>query len=385
MRKNQKNWLPVMVGILFPVLCVGIQMLLQICETAEENAVTKATTIIQPNTYLPVQEEPLVLSEEKLYESANVVCYEDRIFTRLSIGESQADKVAELASTLNAFCPEGTDLYILPVPKRVLWENGYEEDLAIYTGYMNRLRSALNGKAVLTDPYASLSEHIQEALYFNTEDSWNALGAYYGVLPFCEQVGIEPFGLEDYVRAENVGHFIGDLTLLPELSQFSFLNLQDDELVLYDLAGAETMSRVISYEDEKLVAVNKPLVTLSSRNTSSVLTGDFVRAIVPGEGRSESKKDEYLLLLCDQEGKLLVPYLKNYYKGVYVVNISRKSDLKYDISILMNEYQINDVLLAQDVSELGKEGYYAALTEMTAGIREEKEMQEELTDGDDIP
>lgn len=386
MNKKKKIWLSIAAGILFPVICIGIQMLMQMFVLVDENAAVQTEAIVQPNMDLPADTSvPDTLSEVKLFENDRIVCYEDRIFKRLSLEENQAENVAQIVGAMNAFLPSGTDVYVLPVPERVLWEEGYEEDIATYTKHMNRLRSLLGGTAVLTDAYASLSAHAQEELFFNTEDSWNMKGAFYGVLPFCKQTGIEPIAFEDYVRNANVGRFKGNLLLLPELAHIDFRGWPDDELVYYDLPEGINRAHIITEQGEKRVEIKKPLLTFSSRNTSSVLAGDYIRAIVPGDACAENKKDEYLLFLCDGEGKLLLPYLKNYYKGVYVVKITCKSGLEFDIARVVREYNVKDVLIAQSVSELGKTGHFAAVSEMVDAVRAESTEQEGTSDANDIP
>lgn len=385
MKTNKKVWLPIAVGISFLLLCIGLQILLQVFAEVEQNAAAIAASTGPVEDSGVAQTEQTARSTVKLFENQTVVCFEDRIVKRFQTDENQAETCARITDAVKAVLPADTKLYVLPVPEKILFEAGYTKDATDYLNYMKQLRTSLAGAGTLIDAYPSLAEHAEESLFFQTEDSWNMKGAYYGVLAFCEQAGIEAIPFEQYERMENVGHFKGSLTIRPELQHIDFVTWQDDELVYYHLPGSQNLAKIIEVQDGKTVEINKALITFSSRNTSSVLSGNYVRAIVPGDALSSAKKDEYLLLLCDGDGKLLLPYLKNYYKGVYVVNITHNSFLQEDISTLVQSYHVKDVLIAQDTLNFGKKGFDAAVSPLVDAIQEKMEEQEEAVHGNDIP
>lgn len=381
---KKKIWISVAAGVLFPIFCIGLFVLLQAVSLVEEHIVAKEEVPVQ-NLEEPLGQESefVQLSDKKIYESDTLVCYEDRGFKKFQVEANRAEKGAEIAKAVKAFLPENVGFYVMPIPKRIMFEEDYASAQTAYVNYRNQLHAALQGVATLSDAYPSLSENGGQTLYFRTEDSWNMEGAYYGLRPFLSQVGIETIAFEEYVKSENISQFKGNLVLEQVPAYVDLNEWEDDELVYYDLPAGKNLVKEISYEGNRQVIVKKPLLTLSSRNTSSVISGNVARAIVEGDARADNKKEEYLLLIGDNDAKLLIPYLKNYYKGVYFIKISRKSGLESDLQMLIREYNVKDVLLAQDAEEFGKAGYFAAVSALVDARRTEE--QEVVTDGNDIP
>ena len=68
-------------------------------------------------------------------------------------------------------------------------------------------------------------------------------------------------------------------------------------------------------------------------------------------------------MVCDSAGRLLVPYLKDYYDGVYVVNIKLDGEFYLDFNQIVEEYHISDVLYVQNTMEMGVSGYSKALND----------------------
>ena len=59
----------------------------------------------------------------------------------------------------------------------------------------------------------------------------------------------------------------------------------------------------------------------------------------------------------------MVPYLKDYYEGVYVINMREEDELSHDLNEIVKEYHISDVLFAQSAMEMGVPGYSRALND----------------------
>ncbi len=322
-----------------------------------------------------------------LYENDNFVCYEDRIFTRFSYEEDKAERIVLMTEALQQNTGGKANIYVLPIPGRVVIEDGYQADCGEYERFLKKLSEVLSSNATVINPLPKLQQQREEYLFFKTENAWTMRGAYCGVSEFCTQVGMEPIALSAYREMQNTTEFQGSLMLRPELNLINYLDYEHDSVNYYLLPDSPALVEVQKInKDGTNITCKKPLITVSTRNLSCVVDYGFQRAIVEGEVYHDGKEGEHLLLICDEAGKLMVPFLKDYYDGVYVVNMLEKSGLEQDLEEVFRTYNIKDVLIAQNADEFGNEGYSAALSGLnkTLSDTEGREVEAYL-DGTDIP
>lgn len=310
-------------------------------------------------------EEGAQLSKIKLVENDAVVCYEDRAFYRFRVEEEMVTNVSVVATHLLERCPELEQMYIFPVPSCVLTEEGYEADYDSYQDHLESLQRQMSQKVKVLDAAERLMEHKEEYIFFRSEDAWTPRGAYYGAQIFLEETEREAVPLEQYT--EDTGQlFVGNMRFhdaIEGLSQAKETAFQNP-LYYYRLEQYPQQVEIIQMEaDGTKTSYKKPLFTPSSKNLTSILEQQYDRAIVRGQSMDGKKEDKYLMVICDQAGMLLVPYLKDYYAGVYVINIHEDAFLYHDISDLVKAYNITEVVWAQTAMKLGKTGYYRALVE----------------------
>ena len=121
--------------------------------------------------------------------------------------------------------------------------------------------------------------------------------------------------------------------------------IPSDHLYFYILPESVNRAEIFA-EDEAgtEISYKKPLITFSARNLGAFIDGNYKRAVVDGESCNGEKQGEYLLVVCDRAGMVMVPFLKDYYDGIYVVNIK-------------------DIVWMQNTNQFGELGYYRALEE----------------------
>ena len=303
-----------------------------------------------------------VLSHIKVYESDTLVCYEDRIFKRFSYAEDNVNNVTAIVQGMLKRCPTLENIYVMPIPSRVMLEEGYSGDTEMYAAYIEQLKKHLPKNGVVINALPELMAHRDEYIFFRAEDSWTSRGAYYGVKSLFSVIGTEIKTLEQY-NEYVYGTFAGGLKGHSELAHILNLNVPDDENYYYMLQGSDNMVEVIALDDDGTeVTYKKPLITPSSANLASYINGSFNRAIVEGGSKESVSGGKHLLVICDSAGKVVVPFLKDYYDGIYVVNVREDYTLYDDLNEIVAKYNISDVVYAQNSLELGVKGYYRALS-----------------------
>lgn len=291
--------------------------------------------------------------EDILYEDDVWICYENRILKKCNYDMKNIQQIVAMTNGMLGKCCGISRIYVLPVPSAIALED--ENNKESYAEYVGEISKNLPEQCVLVDVMPGLESHREEYIFFNTEDSWTARGAYYGMDAFCEKIGVEPIALELY--EEHVyNSFYGSL-------KSEYISSEcEDRIVYYSLPDSKNRAQICGIqEDGERYCYKKPLVTTSAMNTGSFLDNHFCRAIVEGEARNDIKKGKYVLVVCDERGKLLVPYLKDYYDGVYVVNIMEDYDFKNDLKDIIKRYDISEVVYAQSAVYMGNTGFSRAL------------------------
>lgn len=308
-----------------------------------------------------------VLSDTRIYEDDQIVCYEDRLFRHFEYPETGIERLADQLTEVKKRCPELEGIYVLPVPLRIFLENGYQEDRAAYSEYLERLSNSLPEGARLIDVLPDLEEHSDEYLFFRTEDSWTARGAYYGAEELCNFLGLEPFSLTAY-QEHMYNSFTGALYQVNQeiYKNGGWLGRQTEEeevdrIFYYILPGSSNEEEVFLVRDGIVTSRKRPAISTAARGLASFTGDNYSWAVVKGDRLREETENESLLLVCDIRGKLLVPFMTAYYDKVYVVDISRYDEFSENITEILQEYNIKDFVLAQSPLYIGDPGYSRAM------------------------
>ena len=344
-KKIMKYLLSIVLAVCFAVGCVLMQGIVAEEKrdvTAEHNAMIKD----QYNGY--GLETGMGLSDQIVYESDSLVCYEDRIFRKFQYDENYAEKTVTMAAGMLDKCPSLESVYVMPVPHRILMEEGYEREREQYLHFLERISEMLPDKAVLINALPALEEHREEYIFFRTEDSWTARGAYYGTNELCRAIGLESIPLDRYEEYMYNG-FLGSLALREEIIEIENFTLPTDKTYYYILPGTENKVEIMETNSSgEQICYKKPLITPSAGNTGAFIAPSFTRALVVGDAYNEKKKDNNILIVCDESGKMIVPYVKQYYAGVYVINVREDYDFYRDIKGIVEAYHIKEIVFDQN-------------------------------------
>lgn len=337
---------------------IGLDYLVN--EERKQDPVTKNVSLENKDTYnnygLTLGTE---LSTHPFYEDENYIYYPDRILKKIQYNEKNIEDAAVIIEKMRGIIPESVHKFFMPIPERVLIEDGYQEQKELYNQYLEKIKPAFKESMEFLNVLPTLEEHKNEYVFFRTENGWTTRGAYYGASLLCETMGVTSISLDGY--EENVYNtFRGTMKQEirdshPEDSEIytKVGEIQDDPLFIHLLP--ESKNRAVRTRIENGNKVTDVINTVSkSRTGKAVFCGsDYQWLLADGDAKNQDKKEGTALLLCDGSGGMMIPYLTSYYKQVCVVNISYNQFETEDLKQIFEVYDVSDMFWVQRAETFG--------------------------------
>lgn len=363
MKKNKTAEL-FLVLLILTVMSVGICIL--------QNGMEKLQNAKQQSAYVPETRDLYndyglknnqSLSKIKILETQDQVIYTDRIFNINQISEDHISYAADIMKALQK--KSGKATYIMPIPERAVFESGYENEKDKYNDFTEKLKSSFSDPSVVLNPLSELEQHQDEYIYFRTENSWTMRGAFYGAQVVFEELGYEKENLDAY-REYVFGNFKGNL-LLEALGKYTtdetkndIGNMEEEPFYIY-INGSNPNREELTFENKEgqLQTLKRQTIQYNGSGNYAVIGSSYKHSIVEGSGKGQRKGN--LLLIADTKGKMMISYLSEIFEKVYVSNIYEDADLIQNLDEILEEYDIEYIVWAQDVAETGNRSYMKAL------------------------
>ena len=363
MKKNKTAEL-LLVFITLIIMSAGILIL--------QNEMEKLQRVQQQSVYVP-EERDLYndaglkngqsLSKNKILETQDQVIYTDRIFNINQISEDHIAYAADIMKALQK--KSGKDTYMMPIPERAVFESGYENEKQKYSDFIEKLEASFSNPSVVLNPLSELEKHQDEYIYFRTDNNWTMRGAFYGAQVIFRELGYEEENLDAY-RKYVFGTFEGNLLL--EVSQRytadkikkDIINMEKEPFYIY-INGSNPNCQELTFENTagQLQTLKKRMILFDSSGSGAVIGSDYEHSVVEGRGKGQRKGN--LLLIADKRGKMMISYLSEIFEKVYVSNVYKDADLIQNLDEILDEYNIEYIIWAQDVVETGNRSYMKAL------------------------
>ena len=363
MKKNKTAELFLVLLILI-VMSAGILIL--------QNGMEKLQSVEQQSVYVPETRDlynnyglknDQSLSKTKILETQDQVIYTDRIFNINQISEDHISYAADIMKALQK--KSGKDTYIMPIPERAVFESGYENEKEKYSDFIEKLESFFLDPSVVLNPLSELEKHQYEYIYFRTENNWTMRGAFYGAQVIFEELGYEEENLDAY-RKYVFGNANGKLISLAASKYTTdglyekIKNIAKDPFYIY-INGSNPNREELTFENKQgqLQTLKRQMIQFNSSGSHAVIGTDYEHSVVEGRGKGQRKGN--LLLIADTRGKMMISYLSEIFEKVYVSNIYEDTDLIQNLDEVLEKYNIEYVIWAQDVAETGNKSYMKAL------------------------
>ena len=363
MKKNKTAELFLVLLILI-VMSAGILIL--------QNGMEKLQSVEQQSVYVPETRDLYnnyglknnqSLSKTKILETQDQVIYTDRIFNINQISEDHISYAADIMKALQK--KSGKDTYIMPIPERAVFESGYENEKEKYSDFIEKLESSFLDPSVVLNPLSELEKHQYEYIYFRTENNWTMRGAFYGAQVIFEELGYEEENLDAY-REYVFGTFEGDLLLeasekyMSDETKKDIKNMEQEPFYIY-INGSNPNFEELTFENKEgqMQTLNRHMIQMDTSGNHAVIGSDYEHSIV--EGRRKGQRKGNLLLIADTRGKMMISYLSEIFEKVYVSNIYEDADLIQNLDEILEKYNIEYIVWAQDVAETGNKSYMRTL------------------------
>lgn len=363
MKKNKTAELLLVLFILI-VMSSGILIL--------QNGMEKLQNVKQQSVYVPEKRDlynnyglknDQSLSKIKILETQDQVIYTDRIFNINRISEDHISYAEDIMKALQK--KSGKDTYIMPIPERAVFESGYENEKEKYSDFIEKLEASFSDPSVVLNPLSELEKHQDEYIYFRTEDSWTMRGAFYGAQVILGELGYEEENLDAY-RKYVFGNVDGKLISSAAVEYTTdeiyekIKNIEKDSFYIY-INGSNPNREELTFKNKQnqIQTVKRNMIQFNNSGTNAVIATSYMHSVV--EGRGKGKRKGNLLLIADTRGKMMISYLSEIFEKVYVSNIYGDADLIQNLDEILEKYNIEYVIWAQDVAETGNRSYMKAL------------------------
>lgn len=363
MKKNKTTELFFVLLILI-VMSAGILIL--------QNGMEKLQNVKPQSVYVPEARDlynnyglknDQSLSKIKILETQDQVIYTDRIFNINRISEDHISYASDIMKALQK--KSGKDTYIMPIPERAVFESGYENEKEKYSDFIEKLEASFSDSSVVLKPLSELENHQDEYIYFRTENSWTMRGAFYGAQVIFGNLGYDKENLDayrEYVFGNVDGKLISSTAVEYTTDEIyeKIKNIEKDPFYIY-INGSNPNREELTFKNKQnqIQTVKRNMIQFNNSGTNAVIATSYMHSVV--EGRGKGKKKGNLLLIADTRGKMMISYLSEIFEKVYVSNIYGDADLIQNLDEILEKYNIEYVIWAQDVAETGNRSYMKAL------------------------
>ncbi|MFM7106180.1 MAG: DHHW family protein, partial [Flavobacteriales bacterium] len=261
-----------------------------------------------------------------------------------TMGKPFASMVNEYARNLDGLC----NVYSCVAPLSSAFI-----EIEKYSYYNRRNKETLDAiKVALTSPskfcdvFGEMDKHFGELMFYGTDHHWNARGAYYGYVSFCNSAGISPLPLSSmqYKRRKPFLGSLYDLTQDPEVA------LHPDTAEFY-IPPTET--KAFRYSANSLTNPVSTKVFCESSNYNAFLCGDAPMIRITTNVRNGRKA----AVIKNSMGNAFSVYLISHYEEIWVIDFRYSG---HNLMELIATHNINDLIFAV--------GMYAAMSHGTINM-----------------
>lgn len=273
------------------------------------------------------------------------VFFLDRILERYP---QEADASLEVVSLLNQIysqVPSGVGKYYMAIPLRIAYENGmeaYDPDQKIAYG---TIQAALSDNAVFLDTWTALESHKQEYIYFRSEDTWTALGAFYGASVLAKATNRLMPELKDYEEHLYIS-FEG--SLVDDSGSLGLAEEYYDRLYFYIHPDGANSEILFKRQEESVIQLEAPTIAKSRGELTAFVGGVFSHSIIKGDLIGGGT----LVIVGDTNANILAPWLSALYEEIYVINQRYYLGGPEGFRRIFQEHNVRDLLIVEGMDTM---------------------------------
>lgn len=215
---------------------------------------------------------------------------------------------------------------------------------------LTAIKNSLNNEAIFCDVFNELDKHADEKLFFSTDHHWNAKGAYYAYVAFCQGAGIAPIELNKMEKRTKY-NFLGSLY---QLTRDPSVKANPDSMEYFIPRVKTTAVRYGKNNFENPIKANVFSHQNSGGNSYLTFLGGDAPLI---KITTDVKNGRKAVVVKNSMGNAFAVFLISHYEEIYVVDFRYSN---HNMLKIIENNKVNDLIFAL--------GMYGALSKGTINM-----------------
>ncbi len=215
---------------------------------------------------------------------------------------------------------------------------------------LTAIKNSLNIEAIFCDVFNELDKHADEKLFFSTDHHWNAKGAYYAYVAFCQGAGIAPIELNKMEKRTKY-NFLGSLY---QLTRDPSVKANPDSMEYFIPRVKTTAVRYGKNNFENPIKANVFSHQNSGGNSYLTFLGGDAPLI---KITTDVKNGRKAVVVKNSMGNAFAVFLISHYEEIYVVDFRYSN---HNMLKIIENNKVNDLIFAL--------GMYGALSKGTINM-----------------
>lgn len=260
-------------------------------------------------------------TEDKGYLDNNVFIYKNVGYKVFNGSDENAEKYAKNINSIASTLDSSIAVYSIVVPTHSLISLNQlqAESSANEKANMEIIKNNLSSGIKSIDVEAALKEKSNEYIYYNTDESWTALGAYYAYKEFCENAQFTASDLSG-IEKKQIEGFFGGLVSATKTDKNKKGNadlLKNPDTVEYYYIGSSYQCGLWKTKNSGEITVSFINEAVSAENALDIFCYGNVSLFRAYTGKETGKR---LCIVKDSFGSELAPYFTENYDEVHVID-----------------------------------------------------------------
>lgn len=300
--------------------------------------------------------------EDTGYLDENVFIYKNIGYSSFKGSDESALKYANSLNAIASTLDSSVSIYsiIVPTHSTVSLDKLQKENNANEKANLQIISNNLSERIKLIDVENALKNKKNEYIYYNTDENWTSLGAYYAYKEFCENAGLTATDFSG-VEKKKIEGFFGGLISSTKTDKNKKGNadlLKNSDTVAYYNFGNNYQCGIWKTKNSGEETVSFINNSVSAKNARDIFCYGDVSLFKINTGKSTGKR---LCIVKDSYGSELAPYFMENYDEVHIIDARL---FEGSLTGYCYNHSITDVLFINGINTANEKEQISALSDM---------------------
>lgn len=300
--------------------------------------------------------------EDKGYLDGNVFIYKNVGYESFKGTDENALKYANSLNSIASTLDSSINIYsiIVPTHSSISLDKLQKENNANEKANLQVINDNLSEKISFIDVGNALKDKKSEYIYYNTDENWTSLGAYYAYKEFCKNAGLTATDFSS-VEKKQIEGFLGGLISSTKTDKNKKGNtdlLKNPDTITYYNFGNDYQCGIWRTENSGEETVSFINNAVSAENARDIFCYGDVSLFKANTGKSTGKR---LCIVKDSYGSELAPYFMENYDEVHIIDARL---FEGSLTGYCYNHSITDVLFINGINTANEKEQIKALSAM---------------------